>query len=305
MAVLNFGSLNIDHVYHVDHVVRPGETLASRSYRVFAGGKGANQSAALALAGAPVAHAGRVGRDGRWLVDGLAALGVDVDHIVVDEDEPTGHALIQVEAEGGENAIVLFPGCNQRISQDQIRTCLDSFDDGDILLLQNEINDVDQILGEAALRGLARCLNPAPYGPEVDDYPLDLVDLLIVNRAEAAGLAGVEAGETEAALLAGVRARVPARTEILLTLGAGGAVLDGPAGRLCCPALSAGAAVDTTGAGDTFIGYFLAARLDGAGGETCLRRAAAAAALCVTRPGARDAIPRRDEVDRFLEGGTS
>ena len=101
MQVLNFGSLNIDHVYQVDHLVRPGETLASRSYRVFAGGKGANQSGALALAGAPVAHAGRVGRDGRWLVDGLSALGVDVDHIVVDEDEPTGHAVIQIEAEGG------------------------------------------------------------------------------------------------------------------------------------------------------------------------------------------------------------
>ena len=142
MAVLNFGSLNIDHVYHVDHVARPGETLASRSYRVFAGGKGANQSAALALAGAPVAHAGRVGRDGRWLVEGLSDLGVDVDHVVVDDDEPTGHAVIQVEEQSGENAIVLFPGCNRRISPDQIRTCLNSFGSGDILLLQNETNDV-------------------------------------------------------------------------------------------------------------------------------------------------------------------
>ena len=174
--------------------------------------------------------------------------------------------------------------------------------------MQNEINDVSEILGEAARRGLTRCLNPAPYEPEVAAFPLDLVDLLILNRTEAAGLAGYPAGaeETEAdQLLAGARARVPARTEILLTLGADGAVLDGPAGRLSCPALSAGAAVDTTGAGDTFIGYFLAARLEGAGGETCLRRAAAAAALCVTRPGARDAIPRRDEVDSFLEAGTS
>ena len=303
MQVLNFGSLNIDHVYQVDHLVRPGETLASRSYRVFAGGKGANQSAALALAGAPVAHAGRVGRDGRWLVDGLSALGVDVAQVVVDEDEPTGHAVIQIEEEGGENAIVLFPGCNRLISRDQVRTCLDSFDDGDILLLQNEINDVSEILGEAARHGLTRCLNPAPYGPEVAAFPLDLVDLLILNRTEAAGLAGVGTCETEATLLAGLRSRVPDRTEILLTLGAEGAVLDGPAGRLSCPALPAGAAVDTTGAGDTFIGYFLAARLSGAGDETCLRRAAAAAALCVTRPGARDAIPQRAEVDSFLEGG--
>ena len=308
MTVLNFGSLNIDHVYQVDHLVRPGETLASRGYRVFAGGKGANQSAALALAGAPVAHAGRVGRDGRWLVEGLSALGVDVDHVVVDEDEPTGHAVIQVEEESGENAIVLFPGGNRRITRDQIRTCLSSFNRGDILLLQNEINAIPEILVEASRQGLKTCLNPAPWGPEAADCSLEPIDLLIVNRTEAAGLAGDPGdaeGNEDAQLLARVRRRVPDRTEILLTLGADGAVLDGPAGRLSCPALAAGAAVDTTGAGDTFIGYFLAARLDGAGDETCLRRAAAAAALCVTRPGARDAIPRRDEVDSFLEGGTS
>lgn len=202
MAILNLGSLNIDHVYRVDHVVRPGETLASSGYEVFAGGKGGNQSAALALAGAPVSHAGRVGQDGAWLVDGLAQIGVDVGHVLVDPQHPTGHAVIQVAASSGENAIFVFPGCNHRIDPDCVRACISSFGIGDIFLSQNEINDVPYALEMASEQGLAVCLNPAPYGPEVAAYPLDRVDLLVVNRTEAAGLAAGRGGAASSVVAA-------------------------------------------------------------------------------------------------------
>ena len=188
MNILNFGSLNIDLVYQVEHIARPGETIASSSHQVFAGGKGANQSAALARAGARVFHAGQVGPDGQWLVDKLAGLGVDVQHIRVG-DVPTGHAIIQVDRQG-QNSIVLFAGANAQIDRGAIDAALSHFDRGDILLLQNEINDVSYIIASASERGLTICLNPAPFGPEVRAYPLELVDVLIVNETEATGLAG-------------------------------------------------------------------------------------------------------------------
>ena len=147
MNILNFGSLNIDLVYQVEHIARPGETIASSSHQVFAGGKGANQSAALARAGAHVFHAGQVGPDGQWLVDKLAGLGVDVQHIRVG-DVPTGHAIIQVDRHG-QNSIVLFAGANAQIDREAIDAALSHFDRGDILLLQNEINDISYIIASA------------------------------------------------------------------------------------------------------------------------------------------------------------
>ena len=188
MKILNFGSLNIDLVYQVEHIARPGETIASSAHQVFAGGKGANQSAALARAGARVFHAGQVGPDGQWLVDKLARLDVDVQHIRVG-DTPTGHAIIQVDRQG-QNSIVLFAGANAQIDQSAIDATLSHFGAGDILLLQNEINDIPYIMAAAAARGLTICLNPAPFGPEVRAYPLELIDLLIVNETEATGPCG-------------------------------------------------------------------------------------------------------------------
>lgn len=308
MRILCFGSLNIDHVYGVDHIVSPGETLASRSYEVFAGGKGANQSAALALAGADASHAGRVGTDGGWLRDGLAELGVDVSSIVIDPSQATGHAVIQVEETSGENAIFLYPGCNHGITADQVSAALSILGEGDILLLQNEINNTPLILKDASQRGITVCLNPAPFGPEVTGYPLELVDLLVVNQTEAAGLAATQTPSEDGddhgddhvdAMVDRLRGRFPT-AEILLTLGADGAILDGPRGRHRCAAHTAGPVVDTTAAGDTFIGFFLAARAAGADDDTCLKRAAIAAGLCVTRAGARDSIPRHQEVESTL-----
>ncbi len=302
MRILNFGSLNIDLVYRVPHIVRPGETIASRSFETFAGGKGANQSVALGRAGAPVWHAGRIGGDGRWLLDKLRGAGVDTSLTEVG-DEATGCAVIQVDDEG-QNAIFLNAGANHRITSEQIDTALGRFGRGDMLLLQNEINDGPCILEHGKARGMTVCLNPAPFGPELLDWPLDSVDLLIVNTAEAAGLAGESDSDDvdDAAanpLLASMRRRLP-RAELVLTRGSKGVSWCGPdadpAAALHLPA-QAVKAVDTTAAGDTFIGYFLAGVAAGLDRPTALGRAQRAAALCVTRPGAMDSIPTRDEID--------
>ena len=286
MNILNFGSLNIDLVYQVEHIARPGETIASSSHQVFAGGKGANQSAALARAGASVFHAGQVGPDGQWLVDKLAGLGVDVQHIRVG-NEPTGHAIIQVDRRG-QNSIVLFAGANTQISREAIDAVLSHFDRGDILLLQNEINDISYIIASASEQGLTICLNPAPFGPKVRAYPLEWVDVLIVNETEATGLAG-------ASTLSALAALCP-HAQIALTLGAAGVQYRSPTEEFHLPAPQV-EAVDTTGAGDTFIGYFLHGLTADMTARDAMARAIKAAALCVTRPGAMDSIPAADEID--------
>ena len=287
MRVLNFGSLNIDHVYQVDHIAEPGETLASRSYQVFAGGKGANQSAALARAGAPVYHAGLVGPEGQWLVDKLSALGADMRH-TGRSPEPTGHAVIQVDRQG-QNAIVIHPGCNGLITRDAIDVTLGDFGPGDVLLLQNEVSELPHLIRRGRERGMTVCFNPAPFDQDVRDYPIGLVDVLVVNESEARGLAG-GGGD----LLAGLGARFPT-AEIVLTLGSRGARYRSAARELEVAPVAV-EAVDSTAAGDTFIGYYLAGVARGMDVVESLAQAARAAALCVGRPGAMDSIPACHEV---------
>lgn len=288
--ILNFGSLNVDHVYRVEHFVRPGETLSSTDYRVFMGGKGSNQSIALALAGAPVSHAGKLGRDGAWIEERLRRFGVDTAFVGI-ADGASGHAIIQVNAQG-ENAIILHGGANRAITADDARRVLDHFGAGDWLLLQNEISAVPDIMREARARGMAVAFNPAPMQQSVRQYPLECVDLFVVNEIEAAELCGEREPER---VLTVMRQRYP-RAATVLTLGSEGAAYAGPEGRCRVPAVKV-KAVDTTAAGDTFIGYFLAERLRSVGPEAALKLACRAAALCVTRPGAADSIPRRAEVE--------
>jgi ribokinase len=294
MKVLNFGSLNADHVYRVPHLARPGETVASTAYQRFAGGKGANQSVALARAGAPVAHAGSIGPEGLWLRDRLAAEGVDVRAIRV-ADGPGGHALIQVD-DSGQNSIVLFPGANATIATEHVQAALGGLQRGDVLLLQNEINATPELLATGRAAGLRVVFNPAPMSTAVLNYPLDGVDLLIVNEHEAAALGG---GTGVDAWLAGLARRLP-QADLCLTLGADGAIYQKAGGpRWSCPAPRV-RAVDTTAAGDTFIGFLLAAGLQGAAEPAALATACRAAAVSVTRPGAMDSIPRPAEVDAFF-----
>ena len=287
-TILNFGSVNIDHVYTVPHFVRPGETLASERYAVFSGGKGFNQSTALARAGAKIAHAGMIGADGAWLKDSLASDGADVTHLAV-HDEPTGHAVIQVDA-SGQNCIIICGGANRAITPHYAEEVLSRFGDGDTLLLQNEISAIPEIMRAAKARGLRIVFNPAPMGQEVLDYPLDLVDLFIVNEVEAAELAGTAADSPPDTVLDSLRAKFP-RAGVVLTLGSAGSVADIGGERVAVAAKRV-KAVDTTAAGDTYIGYFLAARQRGLPLREAMEKATEAAAICVTQAGAAPSIPR-------------
>lgn len=289
MKILNYGSINVDHVYSVDHISRAGETLAARCYQVFAGGKGANQSAALALAGAVVYHAGRVGQEGTWVVDKLAGLGVDVRHVTVHE-EPTGHASIQVDPHG-QNSIVIYAGANEHQDMDTARSVLRHFEPGDMLLLQNEINGIYDLIDEGSKFGLRVVYNPAPAAPWVRDLPLHLVDTIILNQTEATALTGADDVPRQLEQMA---SNWPS-LDCVLTLGTAGMAYRGRAGAFALPAVSV-AATDTTGAGDTFIGYYLAAIAGGMTPEDAAARAVKAAALCVCRPGAMDSIPAAAEV---------
>ncbi len=288
--VLNFGSLNIDHVYQVPHFVRPGETLSCREYARFAGGKGLNQSVALARAGVRVAHAGKIGADGEFLEETLRTAGVDT-HFLLRGPEATGHAIIQVDREG-QNCILFYPGANQTLTREEILGILGQVKPGTILLLQNEINEIPFLLEEGKRRGLICAINPAPCGPEVLNYPLELADLLFVNEVEGAELSG--GATAPAKILDILTVRYP-DMEIILTLGGDGACRGKGPDRfhVASPAVPV---VDTTSAGDTFTGYYLAARLRGCSPERAMETAALAGSLAVSRAGAAASIPRADEV---------
>jgi ribokinase len=289
MQILNFGSLNIDHVYAVEHFVRAGETIDTDSYRVFAGGKGFNQSIALARAGARVAHAGRVGEDGRWLIDDLAGAGVDVSGVAVSET-PTGHAIIQVSREG-ENSILIHGGANRAIDEAQIRATLDRLQPGWLLLLQNEINGLEQIMRMGGEKGIHIVFNPSPVTDSLLDLPLGQVGTFVLNQGEGQMLSGHSQPQR---ILDRLRKRYP-QAAIVLTLGERGVEYQDSQQRVSV-ASERVEAVDTTGAGDTFAGYFLAQRLGGAEVEDAIRLACRAAALCVQRPGAAASIPHRQEI---------
>lgn len=293
MRILNFGSINIDLVYRVDHFVRPGETIAARSFGRFPGGKGFNQSTALARAGADVCHFGKIGSDGLWLRDALAADGADVSRLDALDEAPTGHAVIQVD-DSGQNCIVIEGGANRRFSTDDIRKALDGFGDGDMVLVQNETALVPDMIAMASAKGMAVAFNPAPMTAEVAGYPLEKVDLFFVNETEAAGLAGGGA-DSPSSMLDALGHRFPKAT-VVLTLGAHGAVAREPGGADVFVAARRVVAVDTTAAGDTFIGYFLAERQCNAPLVQAMELATAASAWCVAHEGAAPSIPRMGEL---------
>ena len=288
--VICFGSLNIDKVYQLPHIVRPGETIASTDYKIWCGGKGGNQSIALAKAGVEVHHAGCIGQDGAMLTENLRDNGVYTDFIEK-VAEPSGHAVIQVD-ESGENSIFLYPGANHQISLELVEKVIASGDKGDLILLQNEINNNPLIIEQAYNSGMKTCLNFAPFDlASAAELPLQYVKILIVNEQEGADLSGSNAPEE---IISSLIDKYPDMI-VVLTLGCKGAVCGAGNERFQAdsPTVSA---VDTTCAGDTFTGYFLASYLNNQSLDKCLEKGCKAAAISVCRPCASNSIPHKDEV---------
>ena len=295
--ILNIGSLNLDYVYAVPHFVAAGETLLASRRDVFAGGKGLNQTVAAARAGAKVFHGGAVGADGDMLLALLRDAGADVS-AVSRVDVPTGHAIIQVSPQG-ENSIIILGGANRAVSPETVEAALAKVDAGDILLLQNEINGLDHIIRRAAQKGLRVLFNPAPMEDAVKALPLDLLDTLVVNEGEGQALAG-DMGQALAGDMDALREAYPDQ-KILLTQGSRGATLWTGTELIFQPAFPV-KAVDTTAAGDCFLGYYAAALSEGQPCAAALRLASAASALAVQKQGAAPSIPIRGEVEAFLKG---
>ncbi len=285
--IYNLGSINIDHFYRVAHLPAPGETLAASAYHTGLGGKGANQSTAAAKAGARVAHVGAVGPDGRWAIDRLAGWGVDTTHIV-QLDTPSGHAIINVD-QAAENTIILYPGANRALGWAQVEQALNKAAPADTLILQNETAHQAEAAALAHAKGLRVIYSAAPFDADAVRAVLKHVTTLVLNAVEAEQLCAA-LGQTLDAI------DVP---ELLVTRGADGAEWRARTGkRAFAPALKV-TPVDTTGAGDTFAGYFAAGRDKGLSPQDALDWAAAAAALKVTRHGTADAIPTAAEVAAF------
>lgn len=297
MAVINFGSINIDHVYRVPHFVQPGETLSSSAYQQVLGGKGANQSIALGRAEAAVQHVGFIHHSDTGFRDEMAAAGVDCQHVQT-SDQASGHAIIQV-SDSGENAIVLFAGANHALTQADIDAVLAQGQAGDWVLTQNETSGVAQIISSAKAKGYKVAFNPAPMAEDVKQLPLADVDLLIVNEVEAAELTGKVALDD---ILQYFKTEFP-KSDVIVTLGKEGVKMLREQGDLSANAFVVDA-VDTTAAGDTFIGYFMAAfsnsDMSNDAAQQALVRGCGASALAVTRSGAAPSIPTSAEVDAFL-----
>ncbi len=290
MRVLCFGSLNLDHIYNVQEFVRPGETCKALSVEEHCGGKGFNQAAAAAKAGLPVSLAGCIGEDGGVFLDKCRQAGVDTAHLSRVE-EPTGSAVIQVN-QRGENCILLYGGANQLVTRAQIDQVLAAFEPGDVLMLQNEISELAYLAEEGARRGLRIALNPSPMNSQITPAILEKATWLFVNEVEAEQLCGA----SEPGVCLQRLGRMCSGGSVILTLGSAGSCYGGPEGTFEQPAFPV-SVVDTTAAGDTFTGYFLADILRNGDPASALRMAAKAAALAVTGKGAFDSIPWLNEVE--------
>ena len=288
MTIYNLGSINIDHLYMLERIPKPGETLSSLETHITIGGKGLNISVAANRSGADVRHIGVVSSADPSVLDMIAGLGLD-SALISQVDVQTGHAIIYVD-ENSENSIVVHGGANLCFSESQIRTALSSAQPDDWLVLQNETNANEIGISIAREKGMQIALVAAPFNAKTMPEQIEKVDLVSMNKTESElfeVISGTSIGNLKS-------------IDFLITYGADGAVFlsDGEARRIAAHKVHS---IDTTGAGDTFFGVFMAHYTSRGCVETALKKANAAAALIVQRRGVASVVPSQKEIDTFLE----
>lgn len=289
MKVLNIGSLNYDYVYQVNHIVREGETILTDDMQTFCGGKGLNQSIALAKAGIKVFHAGLVGEEGTLLLDTCKEFGVDTS-LIQRIAGKSGHTIIQVDKKA-QNSILLFGGANQSLTREMIESWIAQFSAGDLLLLQNEVNELPFIIETASQQGLFIVLNPSPFNEKLLECDLGKVSMFLLNEIEGEQISGEKDANR---MLTIIGERYP-KAKVILTLGERGSIYYDQ-NEMIQQGIFPAKAVDTTAAGDTFTGYFIASMIEGLLPKKCLEIASYASSLAVSRMGAVSSIPMRSEV---------
>lgn len=302
--IVVLGSLNVDLVITADRLPQAGETLFGRDFTTQAGGKGANQAVAAARAGGRVAMIGRVGDDdyGRRMCANLRENGVNIAHVAPSSHSPTGVAMILVES-SGENRIIVIAGANGDLTVGDVDKGGHLSARAAALVLQMEIPwDVNLYALQRAHRlGIPTILNLAPAYP-VPDEILRKVDYLILNESEAELLSRQKVSDVDSAERAAAALRQRGAGVVIITLGSRGALLAAGDGRQYFPPHRVDV-VDTTAAGDAFVGYFVTSLVETGDLTRSLALANAAGALTVTKHGAQVSLPARDEVERLAAAG--
>lgn len=293
MKVLVFGSLNIDFIYKLEHIVMPNETIKSTTCEVSAGGKGLNQAMAFAKTGLPVYIASNLGKNGQVLADTLSSGNVDIS-LLNHVDEDSGEAIIQVD-ENGNNAIIVCGNCNEHITEAYIESVFSHFEKGDILVIQNEINNLDLIINTAKDKGIILVFNPSPFNHVIKTLPMNKIDYLFINEVEGKQLTSYD---DEKCIVEQILKEYP-DMKIVLTLGERGAVYADKTEFIFEPAKKV-EVVDTVGAGDTFTGYFIYGINSGKTVKESLQMAATASSIIIGRHGAGNSIPTLNEVEKAL-----
>lgn len=292
MKILNFGSLNIDIFFRVENIVKPGETISAKSIEKRPGGKGLNQSVALSKSFENVYHAGSVGDDGVFLIDYLKSENINTKYIKK-SDKLTGNAIIQVD-DRGENSIVLYKGANFDNDKKFIDEVLDNFDKDDILLLQNEISSMKYLIDKAYEKGMKIVLNPSPITDEIKEFDFNKIDLLLVNEIESKDIANKDNIDESINYFMATYPNI----NLIVTLGSKGSIFVNKNEKIKQEGIKV-ESVDSTGAGDTFTGFFVSYFYQGKNVRDCLKFASLASALSVTKSGASISIPSLCDVKEF------